>query len=344
MNLVQYIEDKKYFLVFYTVMMTFISLMIITSVNPQHVINNVIYLNLICLFFAAMYILIGYVYHKSYYQNLAELIHINQEQFLEAAPESQNHQQQVFLELLKKLNEYYVSRLQTFYDEKKDHQEFIMSWIHEVKLPITASRLLMENKNGKPMDDLIDKLEDEINKIDNYIEQALYYSRIDSFSKDYFISEQRLDTLIKNSVKKYAKIFIHKQIQFDQNSTQQFVRTDVKWLGFILDQIVANALKYTNEGGKITFTVEEDRKEKRLIIIDDGIGIHPEDIQRVFEKGFTGAIGRNFSKSTGMGLYLAKKLALKLGHDLSIESKKGCYTKVTIHFPKNPSFELYYET
>lgn len=342
MNFIQYLKDKKYFLSLYIVMMIFIALIIITSVQPQHGLENIIYINLICLFFTATYILIGYIYRKSYYQKLYELINTNQEQILEAAPESQNYQQQIGLGLLKKLNQYNISRLQKLYDEKKDHQEFIMSWIHEVKLPITASRLLMENKNSKQIDDLIDKLEDELNKIDNYVEQALYYSRIDSFSKDYFITEQPLDKIIKGSVKKYAKIFIHKQIHFHQNHTQQLVRTDVKWLGFILDQIVANALKYTEEGGKITFSVEEDKKEKRLVIMDNGVGIEAEDIQRVFEKGFTGSIGRSYSKSTGMGLYLAKKMALKLGHDISIESKKGSYTKVIVHFPKNTDYEIYY--
>jgi signal transduction histidine kinase len=342
MNFVQYIKDKKYFLGLYIVMMLFISLMIITSINPQHVMDNIAYINLICLFFVVLYILIGYVYRKSYYQKWHELIRMNQEQILEAAPESQNNQQQIYFELLKKLNQYYVSQLQTLYDEKKDHQEFIMSWIHEVKLPITASRLLMENKNGKQMDYLVDKLEDELNKIDNYVEQALYYSRIDSFSKDYFITEQALDRVIKNSVKKYAKIFIHKQIHFHQDDTPQLVRTDLKWLGFIVDQIVANALKYTEEGGKIAFTVEEEQKEKRLIIEDDGVGIKAEDIKRVFEKGFTGSIGRSYFKSTGMGLYLAKEMALKLGHDLSIDSEEGAYTKVTIHFPKNTNYEIFY--
>jgi signal transduction histidine kinase len=323
-------------------MMIFISLMLITSIKPQHVLENIIYINLICFFFTATYIVIGYIYRKSYYQKLHELIHINQEQILEAAPESQNHQQQISLELLKKLNQLNISRLQKMNDEKKDHQEFIMSWIHEVKLPITASRLLIENKNGGQIDDLVDKLEDELNKIDNYVEQALYYSRIDSFSKDYFITEQSLDRVIKNSVKKYAKIFIHKQIHFHQDDTPQLVRTDLKWLGFIVDQIVANALKYTEEGGKIAFTVEEDHKEKRLIIEDDGVGIKAEDIQRVFEKGFTGSIGRSYFKSTGMGLYLAKEMALKLGHDLSIHSEEGAYTKVTIHFPKNTNYEIFY--
>ncbi|VTR28276.1 sensor histidine kinase [Actinobacillus pleuropneumoniae] len=213
-----------------------------------------------------------------------------------------------------------------------------MSWIHEVKLPIAASRLLMENSTGETADSLADKLEDELDKIENYVEQALYYSRIDSFSKDYFITEEPLEAIIKTCAKKFAKTFINKQIRFHMEDISQTIHTDRKWLGFILDQIVANALKYTDEGGNITFTVEEDRKEKRLNIVDTGIGIQPEDLHRVFEKGFTGSIGRSHPKSTGMGLYLAKQLAHKLGHHLSIRSEAGRYTTVTIHFPKTDTY------
>src|SRR5690606_15001406 len=155
-------------------------------------------------------------------------------------------------------------------------------------------------------------------KIENYVEQALYYSRIDSFSKDYLITEVALDQIVKNSVKKYAKSFINKQIHFHMDDMEQIVHTDSKWLGFIIDQVFSNSLKYTGEGGGISVQFEADRKEKRLLIQDTGIGIKPEDISRVFEKGFTGSIGRNHAKSTGIGLYLAKQMALKLGHDLSI--------------------------
>ncbi|KKB34452.1 Phosphate regulon sensor protein PhoR (SphS) [Bacillus thermotolerans] len=192
----------------------------------------------------------------------------------------------------------------------------------------------MENSNGRTVESLVDKFEDELDKIENYVEQALYYSRIDSFSKDYFISEVALDQVVKNSVKKYAKSFINKQIRFHMDDMEQVVHTDSKWLGFIIDQVFSNALKYTDEGGEISVQFKEDRKEKRLLFQDTGIGIKLEDISRVFEKGFTGSIGRSHAKSTGIGLYLAKQMALKLGHDLSIQSEEGKYTRVTIHFPK----------
>jgi signal transduction histidine kinase len=227
-----------------------------------------------------------------------------------------------------------VKQIQKSIDEKRDQQEFILSWIHEVKLPIAASRLLMENSENKTVEFFADKFEDELDKIDDYVEQALYYSRIDSFSKDYFIKEIKVNQIIKTSVKKYSKLFINKEIRFEMDETEQFVQSDSKWLGFVIDQLIANSLKYTNEGGQITVLFDEDRNEKRIRIRDNGIGIKPEDLNRVFDKGFTGSIGRTHAKSTGMGLYLAKQLAKKLGHNITIESVEGSYTIVTIHFPK----------
>ncbi|MDA1760316.1 ATP-binding protein [Bacillus cereus] len=127
-------------------------------------------------------------------------------------------------------------------------------------------------------------------------------------------------------MKKYAKSFISKRIQFERTNLQLLVESDTKWLSFIVDQIVANALKYTDSNGEIKFIGEEDKAEKRLIIKDNGIGIKPEDV------------GRVHTKSTGLGLYLAKRLSYKLGNDISIESKENEYTKVTIHFFKGNQY------
>jgi signal transduction histidine kinase len=334
MSFIRYVMDKRYFLVFYIALMLFVSIIMFVSVNQQHAINNLLYTNLTCLFFVSIYLIVGYYYRSSYYRKLKELIANTQDDIATAMPEPQNYEQALSMDLLKKLYSEHSKQLQKLYDEKRDHQDFIMSWIHEVKLPIASSRLLMEHSTGKSVDYMVDKLEDELNKIDNYVEQALYYSRIDTFSKDYFITETLLDQIIKESIKKYAKLFINKRIRFKMYEIPQFIQTDGKWLGFIIDQIIANALKYTGDGGEIAISFEEDPIEKRLLIQDSGIGIKPEDIQRVFEKGFTGTSGRSFTKSTGMGLYLAWQLAIKLSHRLSIQSEEGKYTRLIIHFPK----------
>lgn len=334
MSFFQYLKDKRNFFILNVIIMFFVSLMTIVSTDSRNTVSNIVYTNVVIFFIVAIYVIIEYYYNREFYLELHDLVESSHEEFLATLPKPRNNEQQIYLELLKKVNGMHGDQLQKLYNEKRDHQDFITSWIHEVKVPIAAGRLLMENSNGRTVESLVDKFEDELDKIENYVEQALYYSRIDSFSKDYFISEVALDQVVKNSVKKYAKSFINKQIRFHMDDMEQVVHTDSKWLGFIIDQVFSNALKYTDEGGEISVQFKEDRKEKRLLFQDTGIGIKLEDISRVFEKGFTGSIGRSHSKSTGIGLYLAKQMALKLGHDLSIQSEEGKYTRVTIHFPK----------
>ncbi|MCR8658670.1 sensor histidine kinase [Paenibacillus endoradicis] len=334
MSLLQYIKDKRFFLLLYIILMLFVSLMMMINDSWIEAAPNLLYTHLVGLFLVSLYITIGYYYRRSFYLELYELTETKKEDFFAAIPKAQNNEQALYINLIKILDDNYSKQLRELMVERQDHQDFIMSWIHEVKLPIAASSLLMENSRGKSVGFLVDKFEDELNKIDNYVEQALYYSRIDSFSKDYFITDISLDQIVKNSVKKYAKLFITKRIRFQMDEIRQFVQSDSKWLAFIVDQITANALKYTYEEGEISFVFEEDRSEKRLLIQDTGIGIKQGDLHRVFEKGFTGSNGRIHMKSTGMGLYLARQMALKLGHELSIQSEEGINTRVTIHFPK----------
>lgn len=171
-------------------------------------------------------------------------------------------------------------------------------------------------------------------RIDQLVEQVLYYSKIDDFSRDYFIHELGLKALVNEVIKKHARTFINKNIRVEIDISAMEVNSERKWLMFILDQIISNSLKYTDKGGKIKIHAEQDEQGKRLIITDNGTGIRAEDLERVFDRGFTGYNGRKFSKSTGMGLYLAIKLARKLGHEISIASEYGEYTRVTVHFPK----------
>ncbi len=340
MSFAQYLKDKRYFLVFYVTLMLFISLIMLVSVNRENAANNIAYANAGALFFAGVYVGIGYYYRNSFYRELVELIGSRQGSGVVGLPEPQTAGQALYLQMLVQLNAEHAGDLDKLRKEIADHQDFILSWIHEIKLPIAASRLVMENRTGKTGEYLVDKLEDELGKIDGYVEQALYYSRIDSFSRDYFITEVPFDSIVKESIKKYAKLFINKQIRPDLEgvSRKHSVHSDSKWLAYIVNQAVANSLNYTEGGGSITFRSEEDSQEKRLLIDDTGIGIPPEDISRVFDKGFTGSAGRTHAKSTGMGLYLAKRMARKLGHDLSVQSSESAGTRVIIHFPKIRSY------
>ena len=334
MKFSRYLKDKRFFLAFYVLLMSFVSLVLFLSTAELNMMNNILYINISGLLFLIFYLVFGFFNQRKFYQEIKRVAESDQEGVLAGLPKAQTYERKLYLDLIKNNNINYMHKLEKLHDEKREQQEFVMSWIHEVKLPIAASRLTIEKSEDKPAEWLTDKFEDELQKIDDYVEQALYYSRIDSFSKDYFITEVNLNKIIKSSVKKYAKLFIAKDIQIDIADKNQYVQSDSKWLGFVIDQLLTNALKYTDEGGKIAISFEEDSKEKRVLISDNGIGIKMEDINRVFDRGFTGTAGRSSAKSTGMGLYLAKQLATKLGHELTIYSTENEFTTVVVHFPK----------
>jgi signal transduction histidine kinase len=262
------------------------------------------------------------------------IAHSNGGEVLNRLPKPNSNEQDVLHKVMAALNNENISKVEKLYDEKKNYEEFITSWVHEIKTPVAVSRLLIESNSNSSSKEVLDSLEEELDKIENYIEQVLYYSKIDDFSKDYLINETSLDRVVKDIVKKQVKTFINKKISIEIDNTDLEVVTDKKWLSFIFDQILSNSLKYTSSGGNIKIYGKTEDKFKKLIIEDEGIGVKPEDINRVFDKGFTGYNGRESNKSTGMGLYLSKKMARKLGHDITIESKYGEYTKVTIIFPK----------
>lgn len=207
-------------------------------------------------------------------------------------------------------------------DEKHTNLiEYYTLWTHQIKTPLSAISFLLQSKE----EEIYHDLEAQIFEIEKYVEMALEYLRIDSMSSDLKLEEYSLKKILKKAVKSYSKLFIYKDISLNLEETDMKVITDEKWLLFVIKQILSNALKYTNKGG-ISICV----KDSILIIEDTGIGISEEDIPRVFERGFTGYNGRMNKKSTGLGLYLSKKVLDNLGHKIRISSKIGVGTSVKI--------------
>lgn len=335
MSFLQYLDDKRYFLFYFAGTLSFVALMMFVSAKGTYSTVDIVYTLFGCASLAAVYVIGGFIRSRTRSRVLKDLMGRGWDEIPEALPEPQTYEQRQYAELLKML---YLSKQEAIgklQEEKKDFHDFIVSWIHEVKLPITASTMLFRNASGKSVEDLVHKFEDELQKIDHYVEQALYYARIDTFSRDYLIAEVLLNRIVRNSVRKYAKLFVSKRVRFTMWEEEQRVHSDAKWLGYIVDQIMSNALKYIRDGGSIACSFEVDNEEKRLSIRDTGIGIKSEDIGRIFDKGFTGVNGRQFAKSTGLGLYLANQMAGKLGHRLSVQSEEGKFTTLTIHFPKS---------
>lgn len=203
-----------------------------------------------------------------------------------------------------------------------DTLDYYTMWVHQIKTPISAMRLLLQVQDCTNTKEL----QSELFKIEQYVNMVLSYLRIDSTSTDFLIKSYSLDAIVKKSIRKYSKSFILKKISIQLDSISCNVVTDEKWISFVIEQILSNSLKYTNAGGKVHIY----ESSNRLYIQDNGIGISPEDLPRIFDKGFTGYNGRLDRKSTGIGLYLCKKILNKLNHKIEISSNIG--TLVTIDF------------
>ena len=201
--------------------------------------------------------------------------------------------------------------------------DYYTIWVHQIKTPIAAMRLTLHNEDSP----VSRQLSEELQRIEQYVEMVLAYLRLNSDTKDYVFREQELDPIVKEAVKKFARQFIRKKIRLCYEPLNVRVLTDEKWLAFVIEQVLSNALKYTHTGS-ITIDLEEPLT---LCIRDTGIGIAPEDLPRVFEKSYTGYNGRSDKKASGIGLYLCKRICQNLGHRITIQSSLDSGTVVRIH-------------
>ena len=213
------------------------------------------------------------------------------------------------------------------WEELQEKQDFFALWAHQIKTPIAALNLLLQ---GEKQDAAVCR--QELFKIESYVEMALNYLRFEEMSNDLVLERNSLEQLVRQVVKKYAAIFIYNHISIQLEHLNYTVLTDEKWFCFALEQILSNALKYTKQGS-VKISAEETENGLQIFVKDTGIGIKREDLPRIFEKGFTGSNGRNGKKSTGMGLYLCRRLGEKLGIASEAESVRGEGTKMILTFP-----------
>ena len=225
-------------------------------------------------------------------------------------------------EILKELGLRMEAALTEWENWRQESMDYYTTWVHQIKTPISVMRMTLEGEDTEEHREL----SAELFRIEQYVEMVLSYLRLDSDSSDYVFQEYDLDSIIRQAVHKYAPLFVRKKLRLSYEPVNVKVLTDEKWLLFILEQILSNSIKYTQEGS-VSITLTPD---KVLNISDTGIGIAPEDLPRIFEKGFTGYNGRSDKKSTGLGLYLCKKAAGRLSHKISVQSKPGAGTVVSI--------------
>ena len=291
---------------------------------------------LFCVWFAPLiiYMIIDSIRYKKYFREMNEILNSLDKKYL--LPEVIREQNFVVLdemnEIFKTLGRDMHEHIKCYKDMQENYREYIETWVHEIKTPIASSKLIIDNNNNE----ITRKIDHQLNKIENFVEQVLYYSRSNEIYKDYLIKEVNLLKVVQNVIRRNYRDFIGKKISVEILDIDRNVYSDTKWIEFILNQIIGNSIKYIKEtGSKIKIYLKENSDQIILTIEDNGIGIPSQDVRRVFEKGFTGENGRKFTKSTGMGLYLCYKLCKKLGLGINLESEENVGTKVNMIFPIN---------
>ena len=212
----------------------------------------------------------------------------------------------------------------------KDMEQYYNIWVHQIKTPISGMNVLLQSM--EPTEE-VGELQNQLFSVEQYVDMALQYQKIKSTTNDFSFGEIPLNKVIRENIRKYARLFIAKKLAVRYEETALKVLTDEKWISFVLGQIITNAVKYSDKGS-ITISAYEDERNTYLSVKDEGIGISPEDLPRVFERGYTGYNGRADKKSTGIGLFLCKSVTRMLGHKIQISSEPGKGTEATIIFSK----------
>ncbi|MDE5763466.1 MAG: sensor histidine kinase [Ruminococcus sp.] len=284
-------------------------------------IEAILYSFAICLAIGFLFVSAGFSRFRKRYHILKD-IYINLPLMTDELPPPDNLTQKEMQEIIKRLAEINQQNIETMRNIRQDNSDYFTVWVHQIKTPIAAMEMILQNEDSE----ISRELSAELFCIEQYAEMALQYIRLDSNSNDFVIKRYSIDNIIRQAVRRYASLFIRRRIKINcQPLSDEMVLTDEKWLVFVVEQLLSNAVKYTSKGC-VTIRFENNI----LSISDTGIGIYPDDLPRIFEKGYTGMSGRTNKKSTGLGLYLCKKVCDKLEHKIYVESEVGKGTSVFI--------------
>ena len=330
MKKTQFIEEKIFFILMNITFLFFLNIYLyflnIYIVNL--IILDLIWLIIFLIFFSLEYIKINkrYKYIKKLTDNLTEKYLI-----AEILPKPQTLEEKAYYYALKKACKSLNDKLTETENKYQNYEEYIESFVHEIKSPISVISLIGDNENNQI-------IKEETRKIDDLCEQILFFSRTKNPENDYFIKKINLEDVIHKTLIDYKNIILKNKIKIEVKDTQKIVYTDEKWLKFIIKQILQNSLKYLNKEAKeIEIKTKEEPHNITLIIKDNGVGIHDYDLPKIYNYGFTGS-DRKKTHSTGIGLYLAKKLSEKLNLNLKTTSEYNKYTQTEITIPKESTY------
>lgn len=329
MKIRDFLVDKLYLLIF-ALFSAIIIFMFLYAIQTNFEIIVIVEILFWIVIFAVIVVEFGR--RQSYYKKFQQMLDNLQQKYLitEIMEEPFFIDGKILYNTLRVVDKSMADNVNRYRIAQNDYKSYIEMWVHEIKTPLAAAKLVIQN-NPQPAEE---SLLEEIEKIEGFVDQALYYARSANPEKDYIIQSIILKDVMQPVIRKHAKTFIYKKIKVEMEKLDVEVFSDTKWITFIFDQIISNALKYTpQQTGVIHITTQQKKNAVELFIQDNGIGIGESDLPRIFDKGFTGVNGRCNEKATGMGLYLCKTLCDKLYLSIRAKSSSHAGTTIIITFP-----------
>ena len=328
MKVVEYIKDKFGTILFHTVLYAG-TMVFMFGIGVNR--DVILLISIVAFLLSFIFYTVDYLYMKKKYEAIDSTMDLLENKYLiaDVIKTKRNYQEKFYLELVRRACKSMMDELNRKKKQNSDYEEYIENWILEIKTPITAIQLLCDNERNN----VTDKIKQETKKVENNIDRMLYYSKIGDTWKDYIIIRTSLKEVVESSIMKIYQLFIYNNVKIDVAQQDEYVYTDKKWSSFIVTQILLNCVQYKSDRPLVIRIYFEKLKDStNLIIEDNGLGIKEEEIHKIFEKGYVGTNGRKIETSTGMGMFICKRLCDKLGIGLKAVSEYGEYTKMILTY------------
>lgn len=343
MKLIDFLKDKIAYIIVYFIGISLAILITCLTVSMKVMyfsLNNIVYAYLISIVVLIIILVYEYSKESAFYRGLYKAL--NSENIIEDIlniEQGITMEQRLFTSVLKKLHKTYEGNIYKYEDVQKQYSYFINQWVHQMKTPVSVINLLLQEESAEECKETFDSIGEENEKISQGLNIMLYNARINEFNHDFNVEDVDILLILRKAINDNKKLLIRHKIFPEIEGETAIVHTDKKWMYFVINQIIINAIKYTAAAERqrkaISFSIKEDAEKTVVGIKDNGIGIPKEDLGRVFNAFFTGKNGRKASESTGMGLYLSKQICEELGNKLYVESQEGKGTEFFIIFYKS---------
>lgn len=341
MNFKKYLMDKLLYILFFyiniivVILVMHLSLTISLGLYPM---ENISYAFILSTVFLILFLIIDYSRKRPFYKSLNNIkSSSNGIENMLGVGEIRSREHLIYRDILFNNYKYYKDYLDKYEENQRQYIYFTNQWVHQMKTPVSVINLLLQDKNTKNFNEVLQSIEEENEKLSQGLEMMLYNTRLSQFNLDFKVEQVDVLNIVREVINDHKKLLIKYSIFPKlEGEKELIVETDRKWLRFVINQILNNAMKYSKDINKdnksIIIKAKKEHNRYIISIMDEGIGIPQQDLRRVFDPFFTGENGRKFSESTGMGMYLAKKICSNLGHRITVESEEGKWTQFSIIF------------